>query len=189
MINDINHVNSLKYAVNLIQEGNIIIYPTDTIYGFGVDATNSKAINRLNKIKKREQPYSIIVNSINMLKKYSKINNSQEKKIKEYLPGAYTLIFEKNNNDLSELISLGLNTIAVRIPKHNFPCSIVQNFGKPIVTTSVNIHSNKHIDKIEIMEKLFPNINIFIDKNLDNFKNASTILDLTNNNIKILRTG
>ena len=71
MIYNIKHCESIKIAIDELKQGNIIVYPTDTLYGFGVDATNSKAIDQLNRIKGRKQPYSIIVNSIDMLKKYS----------------------------------------------------------------------------------------------------------------------
>ena len=78
----------------MLDKGKVIIYPTDTIYGFGVDATNSKAINSLNILKNRAQAYSIIVSSFDMLKKYAEINTEIFKKIEGYLPGPYTLILK-----------------------------------------------------------------------------------------------
>ena len=76
--------NNVGLASNLFSKGEIIIYPTDTIYGFGVDATNSEAICKLNKIKNRNQPLSIIVGSIEMLKRYAEVNLSDITFIKKF---------------------------------------------------------------------------------------------------------
>ena len=181
--------HNVNRAVEFLKKGEIIIYPTDTIYGFGVDATNSDAIIRLNQIKQRKQPYSIIVSSINMLKRYIKKSAISSIKLKKYFPGPYTLIFPKNKNDLSDLVTLNLNTIGIRIPDHQFPREIVSQFKKPIITTSVNIHnSNSLVDINKIMEE-FPHINIFKDSKMNNTRKGSTIIDVTNNSMKILRQG
>ena len=85
----------IEMAVNSLNDGDVIVYPTDTLYGFGADATNTKAINALNKIKKREQVYSIIVNSKSMLKEYADVSENCFKEIKQYFPGPFTMIFNK----------------------------------------------------------------------------------------------
>ena len=115
MIYNVNREESLKVASSKILNGEVIIYPTDTIYGFGVDATNNAAVNKLNKIKKRKQVYSIMVSSIDMLDKYCEYNSTQDKRIKKYLPGPYTIILSKKNSNLSELVTLNLNTVGVRL--------------------------------------------------------------------------
>ena len=190
MIYDVKLDNSIKIAAQEILDGNIIIYPTDTLYGFGVDATNSKAIDQLNKLKKRKQVYSIIVSSIEMLKKYANTEYINNVLIESYFPGPYTLIMNNNNNNnLSNLINLDLKTIGVRIPNHNFALNIVDLIKKPIVTTSVNIHKSKSLnDKDEIIQQ-FPNIKIFYDDSINFESEGSTILDITNNTIKLLRQG
>ena len=68
--------DNIKQASELLLRGEVIVYPTDTLYGIGVDATNTEAINKLNKLKKRNSPLSIIVSSIKMLKKYAKISKN-----------------------------------------------------------------------------------------------------------------
>ena len=142
MIYDTKISGNIYKASESLLNGEIIIYPTDTLYGFGVNAKDHYAINKLNKLKKRIQPYSIIVNSIKMLRKYVLISTEDELKINKFFPGPYTMIFNKNKNCLSPLITLNLNTIAVRIPKHNFALKIVSSIDSPIVTTSVNIHND-----------------------------------------------
>ena len=181
--------NNINEAVNLLQQGEIIVYPTDTLYGFGVDATNSDAIMRLNKIKNRKQPYSIIVNSFDMLNKYVIMPNIKKFDLKKYFPGPYTLIFLKNKSNLSDLVSLDLNTVGVRIPDFSFPCDIVSKLDKPIITTSVNFHNSKPLRDIESIKNSFSNISIFESSKFIGEKLGSTIIDVSNNKFKILRKG
>ena len=120
MIYNANIISSIDKASRFLLNGEIIVYPTDTLYGLGVDATNTKAIQKLNGLKKREQPYSIIVDSFSMLKKYAILNSHIEDKIKSLLPGPFTVILKQKNNNLSKLVSLELETIGIRIPNNKF---------------------------------------------------------------------
>ena len=189
MFNSIYTDSSLSIAEELILKGEIIAYPTDTLYGLGVDATNSEAIKLLNKLKKRKQPYSIIVSSINMLKKYAYFSINDEKKIKKYLPGPYTLILKKKNTDLSKLITLDLNTVGIRIPKHDFCLNLINKIKKPIVTTSINKHGNKPLNTINDIQNNFPQINLFKDNKINANSQGSTIIDFVIKPGKILRQG
>ena len=189
MIYDVNEGHSIDEASRKLLEGNIIIYPTDTLYGFGVDATNTKSIEKLNKIKKRKQVYSTLVNSIDMMKIYSNISTQQEKKIRKYLPGPFTIILTKKCSNLSKLISLNLETIGIRIPKNKFALNLVRELGKPIITTSVNRHGNAALNNIDEIKKVFNNIALFKDNSLNNNSLGSTIIDYTVKPEKILRYG
>ena len=189
MIHNIKDSNSIKVAGEILINGGIIIYPTDTLYGFGVDATNTKAIEKLNILKKRKQVYSIIVNSLDMLKKYAIIEKNYISKISNYLPGAYTLILNKRESNLSHLVSLNLNTIGIRIPMHNFPLKIVENVGRPIITTSVNIHNQKSLYKLSDIKATFNKVDIFYDESINSNSNGSTILDFSKSKIEVLRKG
>ena len=137
MIYPINN-ESINFAKSLINDGEIIAYPTDTLYGFGVDATNSKAISKLNLLKGRTQPLSIIVSDMNKINQYAVISTEIKNTISQFLPGPYTLLLQKNNSNLSELITYGSDLIGIRIPEHNFPIKLVKKINKPIVTTSIN---------------------------------------------------
>jgi len=189
MLNNIYNGSSLKIAEELILKGKIIAYPTDTLYGLGVDATNTEAISLLNKLKKREQPYSIIVNSIKMLHKYAHLSTKDEKKIKNYLPGPYTLILKKKNTDLSKLITLDLNTIGIRIPKHDFCLNLIKMINKPIVTTSINKHGYRPLNTITDIRNIFPRINLFKDDQININSKGSTIIDFVIKPEKIIRQG
>ena len=187
MINDINHVNSLKYAVNLIQEGNIIIYPTDTIYGFGAAATNKKAIEKINTMKKREAPLSIMVDSIESINRFGHLEHMHEKILNKYLPGPYTFLIYNKRSSLSDKITMSSDMIAIRIPDDSFCKELTSSFG-PIVTTSVNIHKEAPINDPITIEKKFNDIYIYSDGAIDKAL-SSTIVDISEGKLEIIRQG
>ena len=189
MIYNILDNKNVDIAIDLINQGKIIIYPTDTLYGFGVDATNSIAVNNLNKLKNRIQSYSIIVSSFDMLKEYAEFDNKMLKKIKCFLPGAYTVILKKTSNNLSNLVNLNLPTIAIRIPNSPFILDVVKKNNKPIVTTSVNSHNELSLNDVNIINEKYNSINIFSDKNINLHSKGSTIIDCTKKEFKIIRYG
>ena len=132
----------IETAITFLKKGKLILYPTDTVWGIGCDATSSKAIENLYNLKKRDEGKAMIclVNDYQMLKSYiPKISISQLSYLNSKNPT--TVIFE-NSIGISEK-ALGENkSIAMRIPKHNFCNKLITKFGKPIISTSANI-SNK----------------------------------------------
>ena len=180
--------NNSKLAEKLILEGEIIVYPTDTLYGMGVDATNKKAINKLNQLKGRISPLSIIVNSEKMIKKYIDIKFSFKKDLNKYLPGPFTILLNNFNNMLPEELSQGTNKIGIRIPKSSFILKVVKNINRPIVTTSVNYHNIKPLNNVDMINKQFNKLSIFAeDINLNSL--GSTIIDYTCSPKQVLRQG
>ena len=192
MIYPINN-ESIDFAESLINNGEIIAYPTDTLYGFGVDATNSKAINKLNLLKGRIQPLSIIVSNIKDINQYAIISNEIKKYLTKYLPGPYTLLLPKNNSnlsDLSDLITYDSKLVGIRIPKHNFPIELVKKINKPIVTSSINQKDRKPLNLTDKIEENYPEISIFEDQKQELINSiGSTIIKLNNNEIELIRQG
>ena len=159
MIYEAKDENVIK-AANFLLNGEVIVYPTDTLYGFGVDATNEDAINKLNKLKNRIQPLSIIVDSHQMLFNFCNLNEKNKDDLKKYFPGPFTLLMNKKNN-LPDILTIGSKKIGIRIPDSRFPINLVKYINKPIVTTSVNIHNEKSLNSLNDINIRFPNINIF----------------------------
>ena len=188
MVYRIEKDENIKLATELLLNGNIIIYSTDTLYGFGVDATNSRAIKKLNEIKGRSQPYSIIVSSFSMLKKYAVISNNIENELKSILPGPFTVILNKTNSNLSQLVNSGLPTLGIRIPDFNPILRIVDKINKPIITTSVNYHGQNSLNNLDLINKTFSNIDIFTN-NKEKKSLGSTIIDFSIKPFKVLRNG
>ena len=179
---------NLTVALDLLKSGEIIVYPTDTIYGFGVDATNSQAINKLNKLKKRVSPLSIIVDSEEMIKKFVNSNFTFDKVMKFFLPGPFTVLIENKNKVLPTEVGLDTGKVAIRIPNSSFIIKLVQMINRPIITTSVNVHKSKSLNDINQINREFKNINIFSNDSKINSK-GSTIIDCTLTPFKVLRQG
>ena len=179
---------NLTVALDLLKSGQIIVYPTDTIYGFGVDATNSKAINKLNILKRRVSPLSIIVDSEEMIKKFVNTNFIFTKVIKNYLPGPFTILIENENKVLPKEVGLDTGKIGVRIPTSDFIIRLVQMINRPIITTSVNVHKSNSLNNVKEISKNFNSVNIF-SNSLEINSKGSTIIDCTYSPFKVLRQG
>ena len=180
--------SSINKAVTILSNGGIIIYPTDTLYGFGVDATNSDAIAKLNKLKNREEPLSIIISSFDEIKKYGEVENEHKDLINKIFPGPFTILINSIKSNLSPLVNQDSKYIGIRIPNHPFPIDIVRKLGKPIITTSVNKSNQPSLNNIADMKKEFPNINIFEDE-INLSSKGSTIINLALNPYKVIRYG
>ena len=129
-----------------ILAGKVFIYPTDTVYGIGCDATNKNSVEKIREIKRRDaKPFSVIAPSVEWIKENCIIPESIE--IGKYLPGPYTLILKKKNPDFLKETSPS-ETLGVRIPANGFTAEI-QKSGAPFVTTSVNFSGEKPANKIE----------------------------------------
>ena len=182
------NTNKIINALEQLSKGNIIIYKTDTIYGLGADATNSKAIEKINNLKGRNIPLSIMIPNIESIYKYAYINKKQNKEISKLLPGPYTILLNSRKNILSDLVQKQSSKIGIRIPNNKFCLNLLKRYNKPIITTSVNLHGEKSLNKIEEIQKIFFNINIYGDKNNIN-SIGSTIIDFTINPPDVLRLG
>jgi tRNA threonylcarbamoyl adenosine modification protein (Sua5/YciO/YrdC/YwlC family) len=134
--NDISK-NKPKF-IKEIQAGAVFIYPTDTIYGFGCDATNDAAVQKIRTLKDRDKkPFSIIAPSIDWVKENCELSDKAKKWLLQ-LPGPYTLILKmKNLNSVCAQTNMGMKTIGVRIPNH-WISELAASVGRPIITTSVN---------------------------------------------------
>ena len=136
-------IKEIKKAVNILNGGGVILYPTDTVWGIGCDATNSKAIKKIFKIKNRKSEKTLIclMQDIKMLKEHILyIPKEAESLINSTIP---TTIIYNNPKNISKILIAKDNTLAVRIPKNEFCYNLLSNFGKPIVSTSANISGNE----------------------------------------------
>tara|TARA_Y100001968_G_C19415308_1_gene748673 strand:+ start:1336 stop:1914 length:579 start_codon:yes stop_codon:yes gene_type:complete len=180
--------NNIHSAKNALLDGRPIIYPTDTLYSFGALARDSKAIDIINKIKKRESPLSIVLSHIEQINHYGFIKEQYDTMIQDLLPGKYTILLKAKKHGLSKLIQNDSELIGIRIPDHDFTIQLVKQLSEPIITTSVNIHGEKPLINLDDIEKVYPEIKIFYDKEILDSK-GSTILDLSRDSIHIVRKG
>lgn len=164
-------------------KGKIVIYPTDTVYGIGCDAENEKLVKKIYEIKKRDRkkPLSVIAPSFEWIFKNFDCN---EKLVRNFLPGAYTLILRKKNIDFLKNVAPG-NSVGVRIPAHLIS-KVIEKLNIPFVTTSANISGKKAPASVEEIEKkILDKADIIIDGGKLPGK-PSTIVDLTGKEVKII---
>ena len=171
-MNKFTHLESLK-------KGAVFLYPTDTIYGIGCDATNNVAVKKIRDAKARPtMPFSVIAPSKAWIEKNCEIPKSGRKWI-DKLPGPYTLILKTKNNCVAPEVNNGLQTIGVRIPDH-WVSNVVAEFGRPFVTTSANVAGRRPMGQMEdLHEPLKKAVNIAVYEG-DKKGRPSTIIDLTN---------
>jgi len=165
--------------LNKIAEGNIFIHPTDTIYGIGCDASNSKAIQKLREAKLRySRPFSVIVPSKTWIRENCVVDDNVVKWLKK-LPGPYTLILTlKNKKAVSPEANMNLDTIGVRMIDHWFQ-KACEKFRKPIITTSANQMGKDFMTSIENLDTEIKAKTDFIIYEGEKLAKPSTIIDLT----------
>ena len=178
----------IDLARTALENGEVIVYPTDTLYGFGVDATNTKAIQRLNRLKGRVTPLSIVLESVAHIYDFAEFDVEIKSEINKLFPGSYTVLLPSKNSDLSSLVQNGSPSIGIRIPDHFFPVQLVKLLGKPIITTSINRHGNEPLNDVTQVEIDFPNVDIFEDSNHTPSK-GSTIIDYSMSPPEVIRDG
>jgi tRNA threonylcarbamoyl adenosine modification protein (Sua5/YciO/YrdC/YwlC family) len=184
---------AIKKVVEVLKNGGLVIYPTDTVYGLGCDITNSRALEKLAKIKgvKLEKAnFSFVCSSLSNISDYVKqIDTPTFKILKRALPGAYTFILP-GNNDLPKDFRKK-KTVGIRVPDNNIVIQIVEMLGNPIVSTS--IHDEDEVieystDPELIFEKWQNQVDLVIDGGYGE-NVASTIIDLTGQEPIIVREG
>jgi len=185
----------IKECVKVLNEGGLVVYPTETCYGIAADATNSKALARLLSYKtfRGSKPISIAVSDINMAKRYVSLNEMAENIYKNYLPGPITVV-SKSLGILQPPVVSKQGTTGVRIPDYKFTLKLIKEFGRPITATSANVSYKPHPYSIDQLIKDLPKksstlINIYIDDGELPKNTPSTILDTTLNTLTILREG
>tara|TARA_B100000902_G_scaffold6788_1_gene8782 strand:- start:7618 stop:8163 length:546 start_codon:yes stop_codon:yes gene_type:complete len=180
-------VLEIKKAVKCLNNGGIIIYPSDTLWAIGCDATNQNSIDKIYKIKKRSKsmPFICLMNNYKMIEKYTNINQST-KDIINSQNGPTTVIYDEVKN-----LDTFSKSIAIRIPNDLFCQNLLNAFDRPIISTSVNISGDnypfyfKEIDKV-ILDQVDYKVNLFINKKLDK---ASKIIKIKeDNSIIIIRS-
>ena len=178
----------IEMAVNSLKNGDVIVYPTDTLYGFGVDATNSDAIQKLNRLKGRSQPLSIVLQQVSDISNYAMFTPEIETELEKLFPGEYTVLLQSSKSNLSPMVFNSSPLVGIRIPFHFFPLQLVKVFGKPVITTSINRHGTTPLNDVTQVEIDFPNVEIFED-NDHTPSQGSTIIDMSQNPFKIVRQG
>ena len=178
----------------MLKNGSVIIYPTDTVYAFGCDVKNKKAMEKLCKIKGidiKRHNLAFICYDLSHISDYTKhLSRSTYKLMKKTLPGPYTFILNANNS-IPKLFKNKKKEIGIRIPNNNIPREIVKELGNPIVTTSVkkeNITQEYSTDPELIYEYFGNKVDLVVTGDYGGIT-PSTIINCTTDKAKIVRIG
>ena len=183
-----------KVSINELHKidlkGKIIAFPTDTVYGVGCKADDLEAIKKIYEMKNRDfsKPLAILCPDKNINSYVSNISKVALELMDKYWPGALTIIFKKSEL-INDMISSNLDTVGFRMPNSKIALSVLKQFGV-MATTSVNISGSAALNSSEEIEKEFSNvIDYMVIEKEELSCNSSTVVDASDDNIKILRQG
>ena len=179
----------IRKSVGIIENGGVIIFPTDTVYGIGCNPYDANAVKKIYEIKSREKIKSlpVLASSIEIVKQISIIDEFTEKIIKKYWPGPLTLILKLKDKNLKESLNLE-DKIAVRIP--NSVCTLkLLNKCNLLVGTSANVSGDSSFTDPQECMKNVKNYDIFVDGGTITSKGESTIIEIENEKIHVIREG
>ncbi|HQF57024.1 MAG TPA: L-threonylcarbamoyladenylate synthase [Candidatus Magasanikbacteria bacterium] len=187
---------NIQEIINFLEEGKTLVYPTETVYGLGCDATNQEAVDKIFTIKKRQQEKSVlmIVADLAMMLKYIEWTPKLQELSDKYWPGPLTIVAPiKFRNNLAQGVIAKDNTVAFRVTDHPLAHELSKQLGKPIVSTSANITQMSNPYEIEDILKIYQNEkeqpDLIIDGGILPHQSPSTIIKLVGEKVIILRQG
>lgn len=183
---------TIEIACDFLRRGEVVAFPTETVYGLGADALNSYAVAKIFEIKKRPRfdPIIVHVSDIEWVKRIVKKFPEEAKRITEkFWPGPLTVILEKNDI-IPEIVTAGLQTVAIRMPSHPVAKNLISSFGRPIAAPSANPFGYISPTRASHVAKLFKDrIPLIIDGGDSVFGIESTVISVDKENIYIHRLG
>lgn len=174
-------------AIDVLAEGGVVLYPTDTVYGLGANIFDNKAVRKVFEIKQRNllKPLSVLVSDVRAIDLVAKVSLAQRKVINSHLPGPYTFILDKRNI-VPRVVTGGSKYVGVRVPDNEIACRLASLF--PITTTSANLSDEEVLQcPDDILDQLGCDVDLVIDVGELKSNHASKIVDLTSRNPKIIR--
>lgn len=180
----------IERAVRIIKNGGTVVYPTDTLYGLGVNASDKKAVMKIFEIKGRnyDKPISIAVNNLREAKKYAKFNSTALKIAKKFLPGPLTLILPSKLNLPKELNPD--EKVRIRIPGSKITLELIKKSKVPLTATSANLSGGKNpVTAKEAIRQIGNKVDLILDAGKCKYSKASTIVEVVNDKIEVVREG
>ena len=179
---------AVELACSVLKNDGVIVYPTDTLYGFGCDAKNESAIGKVNTIKGRKAPMSVLAPNLAIAAKWMNISQNDKNIVLEKLGGSTTIIVPVNDGITSPSITGDKQTLGVRIPDHNFCQKLSEAYPNPITTTSVNRTRQKPLTNPEkILSEFSREIDLIIEDGIIK-GSGSTIYNFQDRKLNIIRS-
>jgi tRNA threonylcarbamoyl adenosine modification protein (Sua5/YciO/YrdC/YwlC family) len=179
----------IQRAVDALEAGEVIGYPTDTVYGLGCDLMNKRAVERLYTVKRmpKTQPLAFICPDLGDIARYAIVEKAEYRILKHYLPGPYCFIL-KATREVPKLVLSKRQTVGIRIPNHEVTLALVRALGRPLISTTAQVDGgDPFVDPNEI-DDAFPGLGLVIDAGGGGLV-PTTIIDLTKNPPEVIREG
>ena len=176
--------------VDVLKNGGIVVYPTDTYYGIGCDIMNKKAIEKIYQIKQRDKskPFSFICSDLKNISRYAKVSNYAYKTMKRLLPGPYTFILE-GSKLVPKMMLTKRKTAGIRVPKNPICLTLVKELGNPVITTSATMPDGTIFHDASLIHDYFGNrVDAVIDGSIVPGSPSSVIM-LINDIPEVIRKG
>ena len=179
-------------AVEVLQHGGIIIYPTDTVYGIGCSIENKSAIEKIYLIKRQreDKPFSFVCSDLTHISSYAHVSNAAFKIMKRLIPGPYTFILPAQRmKNLPKILVSKRRTVGIRVPASPITLSLVQTLGHPVLSTSVTSQDGNILnDPDEIADQFRNRVEMILDGG-PLVSEQSTVIDLTGDEPVVVRYG
>ncbi len=187
-----NSYDKLKNVAKVINDGKVVVFPTETVYGIGVNGLDVYAIKKLYNIKVRDynKPISLLVSNYEMIESVANIVSPIEKKIIEcFFPGPITLILNKKDV-VPDILASGTNTVGIRMPDSEFCLRLIDYVGNPLATSSANISGRESgVDIENIYAQFGDNVDLYVDNDEKRGCVSSSVVRVVDDEIVILRNG
>lgn len=179
----------IRRAVDALEAGEVIAYPTDTVYGLGCDLFSKKAVDRLYQIKglDRSQMLAFVCQDLADVSKYAIVQNDVYRLLKKYLPGPYCFILE-STREVPRVIQSKRKTVGVRIPNHPVALAICKELGRPIISSTASRHGEPGNPDPNDIDDIFPGLALVLDAGPGGTEPTS-VVDLTTNPPQVVRRG
>lgn len=191
-LKDNQNYEKIKEPAQAIKQGNLVLFPTETVYGIGANALDEKAVKKIYEAKGRSSDNPLIahISNLEMLKKLvTEIGEREKKLIEKFWPGPLTIIFNKSNI-VPNIITAGLETVAIRMPSNEIAKRLIEYSGVPIAAPSANISGKPSGTVVEdILEELDGKVEYIIDGGMVDIGLESTVIRVIDGKVHILRPG
>ena len=185
--------DKLDKIAEVLKNGGIVAFPTETVYGIGADCLNEEAIKKLYRVKKRplDNPISLLVSNVDMIENVvEKVNDVEYKLIKAFFPGPLTLVIKKKKI-ISNILTANLENVGIRMPNNEIAIRLIEYLNMPIATTSANISGNPSGTSVEdVIQEFGEKIDYYIDGGKSKIGKGSTVAQvMEDGSINIIREG
>lgn len=180
----------VQQVVDVLKQGGVVAYPTDTIYGLGCDIFNKKGVKKIYQTKQRDprKPFSFICSDLSEVSEYAQVSNFAFRIMKRHLPGPYTFVLEATRV-VPDLLTTRQKTVGIRIPDNAIALDIVRQLGHPLVTTSANLSGEEVLhDPGLIHDEMGHALDLVVDGGVI-LGEPSTVISLIGDEVEVLRQG